>query len=45
LCRFRRTVIAGLDIGLAILITVTAPGSPLQNLVEAGFIASLGLGI
>ena len=38
-------VIAGLVVGLAILIAVTAAGSPLQILVVTGFIAVVGLGI
>lgn len=36
-------VIAGMVVSLAILISVTAAGSPLQNLVVAGFVATLGL--
>jgi len=38
-------VIAGMVISLAILIAVTRAGSPLQSLVSAGFIATIGLGI
>jgi ubiquinone biosynthesis protein len=38
-------VIAGLVVSLAILITVTATGSPVQVLIVAGFIATLGLSI
>jgi ubiquinone biosynthesis protein len=38
-------VIAGMVVSLAILITVTIPGSPLQSLVSAGLIATIGLGI
>jgi ubiquinone biosynthesis protein len=38
-------VIAGLVVSLAILMAVTTAGSPLQSLVTAGFIATLGLGI
>ena len=38
-------VIAGLVVSLAILITVTTSGSPLQIVIVAGFIATLSLGI
>jgi len=38
-------VIADMVVNLAILISVTAAGSPLQILVVAGFIATLGLSI
>ncbi len=38
-------VIAGLVVSLAILIAVTAAGSPLQILIVAGFIATAGLGV
>ena len=38
-------VIAGMVVSLAILIAVTRAGSPLQSLVSAGFIATIGLGI
>jgi hypothetical protein len=37
-------VIAGLVVGLAILIAVTAAGSPLQSLVMVGLVATFGLG-
>ena len=38
-------VIAGMVVSLAILIAVTRAGSPLQSLVSAGFLATIGLGI
>jgi ubiquinone biosynthesis protein len=38
-------VIAGLVVSLAILISVTTSGSPLQTLVVVGFVATLGLGL
>ncbi len=38
-------IIAGMVVSLAILIAVTTTGSPLQSLVSAGFIATIGLGI
>jgi hypothetical protein len=38
-------VIAGLVVSLAILITVTEAGSPLQILVVVGLVATLGLGL
>ncbi len=38
-------VIAGLVVSLAILIAVTAAGSPLQILIVGGFIATVSLGI
>jgi predicted unusual protein kinase regulating ubiquinone biosynthesis (AarF/ABC1/UbiB family) len=37
-------VIAGMVVGLAILIQVTSSGSPVQRLVIAGFVATLALG-
>ncbi len=38
-------VIAGLNVSLAILISVTAAGSPIRSLVLAGFIAIICLGV
>jgi len=38
-------VIAGMVVSLAILIAVTTADSPMQNLVVAGFVATIGMGI